>query len=61
MTKSLVQDFMKVKLMKRLWVSGYITGEKQNIYTYGHDFMVQKVLSQIVGGIQIHSKHIDER
>lgn len=40
---------------------GYITGEKQNIYTYEHDFMVQKVLSQIVGGIQLHSKHIDER
>ena len=39
----------------------YIQGAKQNPFTYEHDFMVQKVLSQIVGGIQLHSKHIDER
>jgi hypothetical protein len=39
----------------------YIQGTKQNPFTYEHDFMVQKVLSQIVGGIRLHSKHIDER
>lgn len=39
----------------------YIQGTKQNPFTYEHDFMVQKVLSQIVGGIRLHGKHIDER
>ena len=30
---------------------GYITGEKQNIYTYEHDYLVQKVLMEIVKGM----------
>ena len=38
---SMVQDFY-----------AYITGEKENPYTYEHDYTVQEVLLQIVGGNQ---------
>lgn len=37
----------------------YIQGSKQNPFTYEHDYLVQKVLSEIVGGICIHGKNID--
>jgi hypothetical protein len=37
----------------------YITGEKQNPYTYEHDYTVQKVLSEIVGGVRFNGKNID--
>ena len=37
----------------------YICGEKKNPFTYEHDYLVQKVLSDIVGGIRIHSREID--
>jgi len=37
----------------------YITGEKKNPFTYEHDYLVQKVLSEIVGGIRFHGKNID--
>ena len=37
----------------------YIIGEKQNPFTYEHDFMVQKVLNEIVGGVRFHGKNID--
>ena len=37
----------------------YIQGTKENPYTYEHDYLVQKVLSQIVGGIRINGKQID--
>ena len=37
----------------------YIQGAKQNPFTYEHDYLVQKVLSEIVGGICIHGKNID--
>ena len=30
---------------------GYITGEKQNPYSYHHDYLVQKLLMQIVEGM----------
>ena len=37
----------------------YIVGEKQNPYTYEHDYTVQKVLSEIVGGVRFNGKNID--
>ena len=37
----------------------YIMGEKENPFTYEHDFLVQKVLSEIVGGVRINGKNID--
>ena len=37
----------------------YITGTKQNPFTYEHDFMVQKVLDEIVGGVRFNGKNID--
>ncbi|MBQ8341889.1 MAG: Gfo/Idh/MocA family oxidoreductase [Clostridia bacterium] len=37
----------------------YMIGTKQNPYTYEHDYLVQKVLDEIVGGVRFHGKHID--
>ena len=37
----------------------YITGTKQNPFTYEHDYLVQKVLNEIVGGVRFHGKNID--
>ncbi|MBQ3075376.1 MAG: Gfo/Idh/MocA family oxidoreductase [Clostridia bacterium] len=37
----------------------YILGEKQNPFTYEHDFLVQKVLDEIVGGVGFNGKNID--
>ncbi len=37
----------------------YIMGTKQNPFTYEHDYLVQKVLSEIVRGIRFHGKNID--
>ena len=37
----------------------YITGTKQNPFTYEHDYLVQKVLHEIVGGVRFHGKNID--
>ena len=37
----------------------YIMKTKENPFTYEHDYLVQKVLSDIVGGIRIHGKNID--
>ncbi len=34
----------------------YIVGEKQNPFTYEHDYAVQEVLSEIVGGIRFNGK-----
>ena len=36
-----------------------IMGTKQNPFTYEHDYLVQKVLDEIVGGIRFHGKNID--
>lgn len=35
----------------------YIKGTKQNPFTYEHDYAVQEVLSEIVGGVKIYGKH----
>lgn len=37
----------------------YISGTKQNPFTYQHDYLVQKVLSEIIGGVRFHGKNID--
>ena len=37
----------------------YIKGTKQNPFTYEHDYLVQKVLSEIVGGVHFNGKNID--
>ena len=36
----------------------YIMGTKQNPFTYKHDFLVQKVLDEIVGGVRFNGKNI---
>ena len=37
----------------------YILGERENPFTYEHDYLVQKVLDEIVGGVGFHGKNID--
>ena len=37
----------------------YIQGTKKNPYTYEHDYLVQKVISEVVGGIGFNGKNID--
>ena len=37
----------------------YIIGAKQNPFSYEHDYLVQKVLSEIVGGVRFYGKNID--
>lgn len=37
----------------------YIMGNKQNPFTYEHDYLVQKVLSDIVGGVKFYGNDID--
>ena len=37
----------------------YILGEKENPFTYDHDYLVQKVLWEIVGGVRFYSKNVD--
>ena len=34
----------------------YIVGEKQNPFSYEHDYLVQKVLDKVVGGVGFRSK-----
>ena len=37
----------------------YIMGTKENPFTYEHDYLVQKVLDEIVGGVRFNGKNID--
>lgn len=37
----------------------YIIGTKQNPFTYKHDFLVQRVLDEIVGGVRFNGNNID--
>ena len=37
----------------------YVLGEKENPYTYQHDYLVQKVLSEIIGGVKVRGTNID--
>ena len=34
-------------------------GTKQNPFSYEHDYLVQTVLSEIVGGVRFNGKNID--
>jgi len=36
----------------------YIWGTKQNPFTYEHDYLVQKVIDEIVGGVRFNGKNI---
>ena len=36
-----------------------IKGEKENPFTYEHDYLVQKVLDEIVGGVRFFGRNID--
>ena len=45
---SMMQDFYS-----------YMVGEKENPYTYKHDYTVQKVLEQITGGTTFYGKSIE--
>ena len=37
----------------------YIMGEKENPFTYEHEYAVQKVLDEVVGGVKFYGKNID--
>ena len=37
----------------------YILGEKQNPYTYEHDYLVQRVIDKMVGGVHFNGNKID--
>ena len=37
----------------------YIVGKKQNPFSYEHEYAVQEVLDQIVGGVKFYGKNID--
>jgi len=37
----------------------YVMGEKENPFSYEHEYLVQEVLSEIVGGVKFYSKDID--
>ena len=37
----------------------YVNGEKKNPFTYEHDYLVQRVISQIVGGVKMRGRDID--
>lgn len=37
----------------------YIVGEKKNPYTYEHDYLVQSVISEIIGGVHLNGTDID--
>ena len=36
----------------------YITGEKENPFTYEHEYNVQAVLGEVVGGVKFYGKDI---
>ena len=37
----------------------YVLGEKENPYTYEHDYLVQKVIDEMVGGVHFNGNKID--
>lgn len=37
----------------------YIKGTKENPFTYEHDYTVQKVLDEVIGGVKFFGKNID--
>lgn len=37
----------------------YIANTKENPFTYEHEYTVQEVLSEIIGGVKFYGKNID--
>jgi hypothetical protein len=37
----------------------YVKGHKENPYTYKHEYLVQRVLWKIIGGVTVNGKNID--
>ena len=37
----------------------YVKGTKENPFTYEHDYTVQKVLNEVIGGVKFFGKNID--
>jgi len=37
----------------------FVTGQKENPYSYEHEYLVQKVLDRIVGGVSIYGENTD--
>lgn len=37
----------------------YIVRDKKNPFTYEHDYLVQKVINEVIGGVKIFGKNID--
>ena len=57
-TKSVVDRMNVIRGMMQDFYA-YIIGTKQNPFTYKHDFLVQRVLDEIVGGVRFNGKNID--
>lgn len=45
------------EMMKHFYA--YVTGTEQNPFSYEHDYSVQKVLDEIVGGVRFRGRNID--
>ena len=39
--------------------AAYIRGEKQNPFSYAHEYAVQEVLSEMVGGVKMLGRNLD--
>ena len=37
----------------------YVMGEKENPFTYEHEYALQEVLSEIIGGVKFYGKNLD--
>ena len=37
----------------------YVMGTKENPFSYEHEYLVQEVLSEVVGGVKFYGKNID--
>ena len=44
-------------MMKNFYA--YIKGTKENPFTYEHEYAVQEVLDEVVGGVKFYGKNID--
>ncbi len=55
--KDIPKDCRYDEMMKDFY--SYVTGEKKNPFTYEHDYTVQKVLNEIIGGVRFNGNNID--
>ena len=56
-TVSLPDSCRYDEMIKDLYA--FVTGKKENPYSYEHEYLVQKVLDRIVGGVSIYGENID--